>query len=73
MATLEAVSAVQQIGETAGQVWNLLDREGPLKVTQLVKQVDAPRDMVMQAVGWLAREEKITIDEQARARVVSLI
>ena len=72
MATLEAVSTVQRIGETAGEIWNLLDAEGPLKMTQLVKQADAPRDVVMQAVGWLAREEKISIDEQSRARVVSL-
>ena len=72
MATVEAASPVQQIGDTAGQVWHLLDSEGPVKITQLVKQIDAPRDMVMQAIGWLAREEKISIDEQTRARVISL-
>ncbi len=73
MATLEAVSTVQQIGETAGQLWTLLDDEGPMKLSQLVKQTDVPRDMVMQAIGWLAREEKIAIDERSRARVVSLL
>lgn len=72
MATLEAVPTVQRIGETAGHLWNLLDLEGPLKMTQLVKQADAPRDVVMQALGWLAREEKISIDEESRARIVSL-
>jgi len=72
MATVEAVSTIERIGETAGQIWNLLDLEGPLKMTQVVKQTDAPRDVVMQALGWLAREEKISIDEESRARVVSL-
>ena len=72
MATLAAVPTIQRIGETAGEVWNLLDEEGPMKMTQLIKECDAPRDFVMQAVGWLAREEKISIDEQSRARVVSL-
>jgi len=72
MATLEAVSTIQRIGETAGQLWSLLDLEGPLKMTQLIKLADAPRDVVMQAIGWLAREEKISIDEESRARVVSL-
>jgi len=72
MATLEALSTVQRIGETAGQLWNLLDLEGPMKITQLIKQADAPRDVVMQAIGWLAREEKISIDEESRARTVSL-
>ena len=41
-------------------------------MTQLAKEVDAPRDRVMQAVGWLAREEKIRIDEQTRRKVISL-
>lgn len=73
MATVEAVSTVQRIGDTAGHIWHLLDLEGPMKITQLVKQVDAPRDTVMQSLGWLAREEKICIDEKARSRVISLI
>jgi hypothetical protein len=72
MATVEA-TAVQKIGETAGQVWQLLDISGPQKLTQIAKEVDAPRDLVMQAVGWLAREEKIVIEEQSRSRVVSLV
>lgn len=72
MATVEAAAPVHRIGDTAGQIWHLLDLEGPLKITQLVKQVDAPRDTVMQALGWLAREEKICIEEQARTRVISL-
>ncbi len=72
MGTLEAVSSIQRIGETAGQLWNLLELEGPMKITQLVKQADAPRDMVMQAIGWLAREEKISIEEKSRTRIVSL-
>ncbi|MCA9230229.1 MAG: winged helix-turn-helix domain-containing protein [Planctomycetales bacterium] len=72
MATLEATSTVQRIGETAGEIWRILDTEGPMKMTQLVKQANAPRDVVMQAVGWLAREEKITVDEQSRSRFISL-
>jgi len=64
--------AVEQIGETAGVVWHLLNDNGPLPVTKLVKEVEAPRDMVMQALGWLAREGKITVDEEGRSRVISL-
>ncbi|MCH2115743.1 MAG: winged helix-turn-helix domain-containing protein [Pirellulales bacterium] len=73
MATLEASSTVYQIGESAGQIWTLLDTAGPQKITHVVKEIDAPRDLVMQALGWLAREEKITIEEQTRSRVVSLV
>lgn len=73
MATVETTSLiVDQIGETAGEVWHTLLEHGQLTMTQLTKRVDAPRDRVMQAVGWLAREEKICIDEQARRKVISL-
>lgn len=63
---------VDQVGEIAGEVWNLLRKRGPLTIARLVKQIDAPRDQVMQAVGWLAREDKVWIEEQPRSRVISL-
>ncbi|MEQ8789718.1 MAG: winged helix-turn-helix domain-containing protein [Pirellulaceae bacterium] len=63
---------VAQIGEVAGQIWHTLEDEGPKSVSKLVKSIDAPRDTVMQALGWLAREDKIDIDETNRGRVVSL-
>ena len=73
MATdIEMSSFVAQIGETAGAVWRLLDANGPMTISRLVKELDAPRDLTMQAIGWLAREDKITIEEEARSRVVSL-
>ena len=65
-------SAVQQIGETAGAVWHALSDNGPLSLAKLVERVGGNRDIVMQAVGWLAREGKIDIAETKRGRVVSL-
>jgi len=41
-------------------------------MAKLVKAVDEPRDTVMQALGWLAREDKITMEDQGRTRFVSL-
>jgi hypothetical protein len=71
MAT-DTMNCISQIGETAGEIWHVLDTKGTLTIAKLVKEVDAPRDTIMQALGWLAREEKINIDEDARTRVVSL-
>ncbi len=65
-------SAVQQIGETAGAVWHAVNENGPLSLAKLVERVGGNRDVVMQAVGWLAREGKIEITETKRGRVVSL-
>jgi hypothetical protein len=67
-----SVSCIAQIGETAGTIWKVLHDKGPLTIAKLVKEIDAPRDVVMQGLGWLAREGKVVIEEEARTRVVSL-
>ena len=72
MATAMETTNLQLIGQTAGQVWHLLDENGPMSLTRLAKSIDAPRDLVMQAVGWLAREDKINIEDDARSKIVSL-
>ncbi|NQT37789.1 MAG: winged helix-turn-helix domain-containing protein, partial [Planctomycetes bacterium] len=45
---------------------------GSLSMARVVKAVGEPRDVVMQALGWLAREEKIVIEDEGRCRMVSL-
>ena len=62
---------IEQIGQTAGAVWQILADKGALTTARLVKEVGVPRDLVMQAIGWLAREDKIQVDD-SRARVISL-
>ena len=71
MATI-ITGGVDQIGEIAGQVWHCLAENGAMSNSKLAKDIDAPRDLVMQAVGWLAREGKIRIDETARGKVIRL-
>ena len=46
--------------------------DGPMSMAKLVQAVGGPRDVVMQALGWLAREDKICIEEEGRSRIVSL-
>ena len=66
-------SGVDQIGDTAGALWHYLNEHGPHTLTQLSKEIDVPRDVLMQAIGWLAREDKLSIDEEGRGKkVVSL-
>jgi hypothetical protein len=72
MATASPVCCVERIGEVAGLVWQTLSDQDKLSTAKLVKEVGEPRDIVMQAVGWLAREGKITIEDDGRNRKVSL-
>jgi hypothetical protein len=65
-------SPVQQIGETAGTVWKALDKHGSMSLAKLVEKVGGNRDVVMQAIGWLAREDKLDISETSRGRIIAL-
>lgn len=69
MATAQQ-SALEQIGDVAGTIWHQLNENGPRSLTQLVKDIDAPRDVIMQAVGWLAREDKLAIEEEGRSKKI---
>jgi hypothetical protein len=71
MAIATTVCCISQIGETAGAIWKSLAEQGPLSMSRIIKEVDAPRDVVMQAIGWLAREDKIEI-EDSKAHTISL-
>ena len=64
---------VDSIGTVAGQVWHYLNEQGPVTLSKLAREIDAPRDLVMQGVGWLAREGKIAFHEGPRSKTISLI
>lgn len=72
MAMATTSDSITQIGETAGAVWHALNENGPLSLAKLTKVVEAPRDLILQAIGWLAREDKIEIEETGRGKVISL-
>jgi len=65
-------SWTERVGETAGVIWRTLDANGPMTMAKVVKAAAQPRDTVMLALGWLAREDKIQIEDDGRKRVVSL-
>jgi len=56
----------------AGDVWGLLVRDGTLTVAAIKKSIDAPGDVVLAAIGWLAREDKLEFLTQGRSVKVSL-
>jgi hypothetical protein len=74
MAT-ETSTCVAEIGQAAGIVWKLLSENGPLEMTTLIKKkktAGESRDTVMQALGWLAREDKLNFEDNGRKRTISL-
>ncbi len=72
MATDVLESGLDTIGVAAGRIWQYLNEHGPISISRLVKDVDLTRDSIMQGLGWLAREDKIYIQEGPRSRMVGL-
>ncbi len=62
----------EQIGETAGRVWQLLDTEGPQTLGQVKKRLNVKNEMVEYALGWLAREEKVEFVPEKRTYRIHL-
>lgn len=63
---------VESIGTVAGMVWHYLNEHGSVTLSKLAREIDEPRDLVMQAVGWLAREGKIQFEEGGRSKSICL-
>lgn len=48
------------IGLCAGEIWRYLDaHEGNAALEDLFSEIDAPRETILMAVGWLARESYV--------------
>jgi hypothetical protein len=61
-----------QIGETAGRLWTELGSREEIGLTQLPRVLKAKSDVTYQALGWLAREDKITYRTKAGKVFISL-
>ena len=67
------MSGIDAVGEIAGFAWHLLEGKDKLSLAQVAGEIDAPRDQVMLALGWLAREGKLHIHDNGRTKYVSLL
>jgi hypothetical protein len=60
------------IGETAGIVWNYLDENGPSSVNKVTVETGANKNDIQRAIGWLCKEDKLSIEMIGRAETLSL-
>jgi hypothetical protein len=64
--------SAEEIGHVAGEVWACLDRDGTQTIAAIKKAVNAPGDLVVAAIGWLAREDKLDFSGDSRTVKISL-
>jgi hypothetical protein len=67
----EQAFSPHDIGNVAGEIWGLL-AEGEQTLAGIKKSVDAPPDIVLAAIGWLAREGKLEFATTGRTVKIAL-
>jgi len=63
---------IKNIGECAGKVYVALQKTGKLQLQAVPKATGLTPREVHRAVGWLAREDKVTFTEDGKRNVVQL-
>jgi len=63
----------EKVGTIAGQIWNALNENGALNTKDLKKvaKVKNDKDLFL-GLGWLLREDKVTLTEVEKDVVVAL-
>ncbi len=52
---------ITEIGITAGEIWRVLDKKSPTILKEVLKEIDAPKDLILMSLGWLAREGHVNV------------
>jgi predicted HTH transcriptional regulator len=60
------------IGEAAGKIWRYLDENGPASVSKVSSETGIGKNDIQRAIGWLAKEDKLSIEMKGRAETLSL-
>jgi hypothetical protein len=64
----------QAIGEAAGKIFRALEKGGAVTIIELQSETKiADTVLFNQALGWLAREEKLNFTKSAKTLKVSLL
>lgn len=64
--TLGSTNLTCEVGTNAGRVWKTLNIWGELDLSNLAKLVDMNDKELFTALGWLAREDKVTSDSSLK-------
>jgi len=57
----------EEIGKTAGAIWDALNTKGELSLSELKRAVKGKEPTFDWAIGWLAREKQIAITPEKRS------
>jgi hypothetical protein len=62
----------EKVIEAAGRTWSYLKENGETNLTVLPRRLKERSEIVNQAIGWLAREDKVRYTQKTGKTFVSL-
>ena len=62
----------KQIGDAAGIIWKYLDQHTEATLSELKQATKLSEQLVLMGLGWLAREEKLSVVQDKKGLKVSL-
>ena len=62
-----------KIIEAAGKTWKLLGENGETAILEITKMIKEKEEVALQAIGWLAREDKISYSTKSNKTFISLV
>ncbi len=63
---------ITEIGIVAGEIWHFLDQHNEVTLTEILSNIDRPRDNILMSLGWLAREGHIVLNQEGSDYKISL-
>jgi hypothetical protein len=64
---------ISRIGESAGAVWQYLNQNPAGTPQKIQKSLGFDEALLYMAIGWLAREGKLTIEQEDKTTRISLV
>ena len=62
-----------KIIEAAGKTWKTLGENGEIAIPEITKMIKEKEEIALQAIGWLAREDKINYATKNNKTFISLV
>lgn len=70
--TSSEIAMPERVGLTAGSIWHYLTENGTSSVAKLIRELPEEEKIIQRSIGWLAQEDKITVDTIDRIETVAL-
>ena len=66
------LNLTESVGTAAGSIWRYLNVKGPTAVAKVIKELPEDKKTLQRSIGWLAQEDKITLETQGRVETIAL-